>query len=81
MPILITEIRAEILDTFTGELYFFSNLSGQVQGEDYIELGAFIAYLQNLTKVEDEVETLSKQLNFGLKNQYNVTEVTLEISY
>ena len=81
MPILITEIRAEILDNFTGDLYFFSSLSGQVQGEDYIRLGAFIAYLQNLTKVDTPIEYLTKPLNFGLKNQYNVTEATLEISY
>lgn len=80
MPILVTNITAEILDNYLGDLYFFSNVSGDVQFEDYINLNGFIAYLQNFTEV-GYVEYLQKPLMFGLEDEYNVPMVTLEISY
>lgn len=80
MPILVNNVTAQILDNFTGSLYFFSNLSGEVQFEDYINLNGFIAYIQNFTEV-GHVQYLQKPQLFGLKNQYNVPIVTLEISY
>jgi hypothetical protein len=80
MPILVTEVTAEVLPNYLGELYFFTNLSGEVQFEDYINLNGFIAYLQNLTQVET-LTYLPKPMNFGLKNRYNVPTYTLEISY
>jgi len=80
MPKLITKIEARILDNFTGSVYIFSNLSGQIQFEDYINLNGFIAYLQNFTKV-GFTQTLIKPNFFGLKNQYNLSTISLQISY
>lgn len=80
MPTLITKIEAKLLDSYTGELYFFSSLGGEIQFEDYVELYDFIAYLQTFSKI-NYVESLQKPVQFGLKNQYNISTTTLEISY
>lgn len=80
MPTLITKIEARLLDSFNGELYFFSSSSGEIQFEDYVELSDFIAYLQKFSKV-NYFENLEKPVQFGLKNQYNLPTTTLEISY
>lgn len=80
MPKLITKIEAKVLDNFVGSVYIFSNLTGQVQFEDYVNLNGFVAYLQNFTKV-GFVQNLPKPQLFGLKNQYNLPTVTLQISY
>jgi hypothetical protein len=80
MPYLVTKVEGKVLDNFVGGIYVFSNLSGQVQFEDYIELNGFIAYLQNFTQV-GYVEKLVKPLNFGLKTQFNLPTQTLSISY
>lgn len=80
MPKTIIKISASILEPLLGNTYFFSQITGAVQGEDYIDLPKFVAYLQNFTQVYS-YETLSKPLTFGLKNQYNLPTITLEISY
>lgn len=80
MPKLIKDIRADILDYFTGDLYYVTTLTATVQTEDYINLNGFIAYLQNFKKV-GYLEYFQKPLTFGLKNQYNQPTITLEISY
>ena len=80
MPKLIKNITGSILDNYTGSIYFFSSLSGEVQFEDYIDMDGFVAYLQNFKQV-DYLEQLQKPLSFGLKNQYNLPTTTLEISY
>ncbi len=80
MPILVTNIKAKVLDNFVGTVYVFSDLSGQIQFEDYVNLNGFIAYLQNFTQV-GFVQQLTKPSSFGLKNQYNLPIVTLQISY
>ena len=80
MPKLIKNITAELLPYYTSNLYFVTTLVGEVQGEDYINLNGFIAYLQNFKQVE-YLEYLEKPLTFGLKNQYNLATITLEISY
>jgi len=80
MPKLIKNIRADVLDYFTGNLYYVTTLSAVVQTEDYININGFIAYLQNFKRVEF-LEYFNKPLNFGLKNQYNQPTINLEISY
>lgn len=77
---LIRKIEANVLDNFTGNVYFFTSLSASIQFEDYVDLNGFIAYLQNFTEV-GSLEYLKKPLTFGLKNQYNLPTITLEISY
>jgi hypothetical protein len=80
MPIILKNIEARILDNFVGDINIFSRVDASVQFEDYIKLNAFTAYLQNFTKA-DSVTTLTKPLTFGLKNQYNLTVQTLDVSY
>lgn len=80
MPKLITKIEGQVLDNFTGSLYVFNEVSGQIQTEDYINLNGFVAYLQNFTKV-GYVQSLPRPSFFGLRNQYNLPTTTLQISY
>lgn len=80
MPKLIKNIQASVLDYHAGELYYFANVVGSVQFEDFIELNGFVAYLQDFRYVTT-LETLDKPLRFGLKNQFNLPTTTLEISY
>lgn len=80
MPILYKNIQAEILQNYMGDVYIFTNLSALVQFEDYINLNGFIAYLQTFKKVVNYTY-LTKPKTFGLKNQYNLPTITLEISY
>lgn len=80
MPKLVKNITGSILDNFTGSVTLLGTVSGQIQFEDYINMDGFTAYLQNFTQV-NYVQILQKPLAFGLKNQYNLPTITLEISY
>lgn len=80
MPILIKKISGEILKNVSDSVLYVSTISGEIQREDYINLNGFIGYTQNLSKTE-ETYGLIEPLSFGLKNAYNNTIVTLEISY
>ncbi len=80
MPKLIKNITAEILPYYTADLSYVTRLTASIQGEDYINLNGFIAYLQNFKKV-DSLTYLEKPLAFGLKNLYKIPTVNLEISY
>lgn len=80
MPTLIRNITASILDNYIGDIYVIGKLSGEIQTEDYINIGAFTGYLQNFKKVI-YLDKIQKPLTFGLKNQYNLPTITLEISY
>ena len=80
MPILIKKIEGEVFDNPIGDVKLIGGLSAQVQQEDYINLNGIIAYLQNLSKVEDTY-LLTKPNGFGLKNNFNIETITLEIDY
>ena len=77
---IIKNIQAEILANYTSNLYYLSSLESQIQYGDYIKINGFIGYLQNFSKAI-ELENLIKPDLFGLKNQYNLPTVTLNISY
>ncbi len=79
MPVLVKNIEGNVLSNIEGSLYRFP-ISGEAQREDYINLNGFIAYLQTF-RYTDYVEPITKPSNFGLKNQYNLPTVILEISY
>ena len=80
MPRLVTRITAEVLPNYIGTIYLFNSIIGQIQFEDYISLSGYKAYLQDFREFYS-VERLAKPPLFGLKNQYNLPIVTLNISY
>ena len=80
MAILLKKVEGQFFENITCDVKLVSSLSGEVQKEDYINLYGTIAYLQNLSKT-DETYLLRKPQNFGLKNTFNLTMTTLEISY
>lgn len=80
MPRLIQNITAELLDNFVGEVRLFNTITGQVQGEDYVNLNGLICYLQNFSRIE-YTSGLNKPISFGLQKTNNTQSYSLEISY
>jgi hypothetical protein len=80
MPQLLKKVQGEILTNVIGDVRFVSNVYGQIQQEDYINLNGFVAYLQNFSRIEKTTE-LIKPMEFGLVNTNNIEIKTLEISY
>jgi hypothetical protein len=80
MPQLIKKVEGEIFDQTIGGVTYLKPIIGELQEEDFIDLNGLIAYLQNLTRAE-EVDILMKPLSFGLKNNFNIPTVILQISY
>jgi hypothetical protein len=80
MPQLIKKIEGQIFEEISNEVILVKSVSGQLQQEDYINMNGFVAYLQDLTRVEFTA-ALSVAVQFGLKNKYNIPLVTLNISY
>jgi hypothetical protein len=80
MPIYIKKIEGVILDTYLSDVSFISLINADIQFEDYVNLGSFIAFLQNFSKAS-EIVNIEKPLTFGLKRQFNEQTINLEISY
>jgi len=80
MPQLLKNITGNVSGTYSTEINYVKQLTGEVQLEDYINLNGIICYLQNLTQTE-YTEAMAKPLAYGLKNNHRLTVETLEISY
>jgi hypothetical protein len=80
MPKLVTKITAEILPFYNGSVTIADSVTGELKMGTYISLDRFKAFLQDYSKAE-EVNKITKPDLFGLKNQYNIPIVTLNISY
>jgi hypothetical protein len=78
---LIKKVKGEVLTNLTTSVKFIKNITAEAQLEDYINLNQFVAYLQNYTKVDKEIEDLEKPLNYGLPMKDNTEMVTIEITY
>jgi hypothetical protein len=80
MSQLIRNIQGEVLTNVVDDIRYVSNITAEIQREDYISLNGFVGCLQNLTKAEETAAFTIPQ-SFGLRNSYNKTMVTLEINY
>jgi len=78
MPILVKNIEGIIFDNFESQTLLIKSVEGFYGEEDYINMGGFIAYLQDFRYVIN-VEDFDTPPTFGLKN--NTDFVTLNISY
>lgn len=84
---LIKSVTGEVLDNFETEVVLIRTIEGQFGGGDYINMGGFEAFLQDIGLTYDNCQNKDSQtiinidtpVNFGLKNNTNFT--TLEISY
>jgi hypothetical protein len=80
MPQLIKNIQGSVNPYLTGNVYYVTYITGDIQREDYINLYGYTAYLQNFTKT-DYTGGLTMPLNYGLKNPQNIETITLQIDY
>jgi hypothetical protein len=80
MPKLIKNISASLADDMLGDIVLVKTVEGQIQGEDYINLGGLVAYLQDFSRIEKTLN-LQKPLVFGLKNEKNIKILNINIDY
>lgn len=80
MPQLLKKIEATSFDALSSDAILIKSVSGEIQQEDYISMGGFVAYLQNFSRVE-ETSVLTKPLQLGLKNSKNLKIINLNINY
>jgi hypothetical protein len=80
MPQLLKKIEATSFDALSGDAILIKSVSGEIQEEDFINMGGFVAYLQNLSRTE-ETSALTKPLLYGLKNSKNLPIINLNINY
>jgi hypothetical protein len=80
MPQLIKKIESDLTTDITNDVILVKSVVGEVQQEDYINMGGFIAFLQDFSKTE-ELSTLTSPYQYGLKNSYNLQVKTLNINY
>ena len=80
MPQLLKKIEATSFDALSSDAILIKSVSGEIQQEDYISMGGFVAYLQNFSRVE-ETSALTKPLQLGLKNSKNLKIINLNINY
>jgi hypothetical protein len=80
MLTLLQNIQGEIVTEYIGSMYAVKNIICEIQGEDFVNIYGFIAFLQNFSKIED-TSRMSKPTLFGLKNKYDVEIKEIEISY
>jgi len=80
MPELIKNIEAYSVDILSNDITLVKSVSGEIQQEDYINMGGFIGYLQNLSRAE-KTSALTKPLLYGLKNTKFLPIKTLNIDY
>lgn len=80
MPQLIKNIEAVSVDILSDDVTLDKSVSGQIQEEDYVNMGGFVAYLQNLSRTE-ETYALTKPLLYGLNNARRLQIKNLNIDY
>ena len=80
MPKLLKNITANLADDASGNVFSIKTVQGEIQGEDYINLGGLVAYLQDFSRIETSL-ILNKPLNFGLKNEKNIRVININIDY
>jgi hypothetical protein len=80
MIILLKNITGEILGNYEDTVPYISNISGEIQLEDYINLPGFTGLMQNFSRAE-YTSALVVPYYFGLANQFNKAVITLEINY
>ena len=80
MPQLVKKVEGSLFDVNSGDVILVKSVAGELQEEDYINMNGFTAFLQNLTKTE-VTSRLTIPNTFGLKIRYNITVITLNISY
>jgi hypothetical protein len=80
MPQLIKKIESDLINDITNDVLLVKSVVGELQQEDYINMGGFVAFLQNFSKTE-YTSDLTPPLSYGLKNKYNLQLKTLNIDY
>lgn len=80
MPVYIKNVEGVFLDMYNSDVSFVTVINSEIQFEDYVNLGNFVAFLQNFSKAS-ELQKMETPLSFGLKRQFNEQTINLEISF
>ena len=77
---LIQNIEGNFITEIKGELAYVKNIESDIQLEDYINIYAFTAFLQNLSQTP-KTSRLNKPLMFGYALPLGITQKNIEINY
>jgi hypothetical protein len=80
MAQLLKKIEGEFLPSIETDVIGLRTIYSEIQGEDFVNLRGFIAYLQNFSQIENTAK-LDKPINMGLVNITNTLRIDLQINY
>lgn len=80
MITLIKNIQGDILTNIVGNVNNSSEILGEIQREDYIDIYAFTAFLQNLSQTP-KTSRLNKPIMFGYALPSGITQKNIDINY
>jgi hypothetical protein len=81
MPKLIQEVIGNIYDPELSEVKYVFPIASAFGEGDYIDVFAYKFYLQNYSRVEDEIVDIPTPINFGMVSNNNRVMITVEKSY
>ncbi len=74
---LFKNIQSNIIETFSSNVTMFNSINSQIGVGVYISIYGYEAFLQDYSQIEQEVETLTKPINFGLVNNSDLLELSI----
>jgi hypothetical protein len=80
MIVLIKNVSGGFYENITDNLLYIKSVRGEIQMEDYINTDSFIAFLQNLSRVET-TSRLKNPLIYGLRNNNKLPIIELNIDF
>lgn len=80
MITLIKNIQGDILTNIVGDINNSSEILGEIQREDYIDIYAFTAFLQNLSQTP-RTNRITKPFTFGYTPPIGIIEQNIDINY
>lgn len=80
MIVLIKNVSGGFYENITDNLLYIKSVRGEVQMEDYVNTDSFVAFLQNLSRVET-TSKLQNPLIYGLRNNNKIPIVDLKIDF
>jgi hypothetical protein len=69
MPQLIKKIESDLINDITNSVVLVKSVVGELQQEDYINMGGFVAYLQNFTNEKGMAKAVlyyRKRMAYGI---------------
>lgn len=77
---LIQNIQGNFITEIKGEITYAKSIEADIQREDYINIYAFTAFLQNLSQTP-RTNRITKPFTFGYTPPIGIIEQNIDINY